>query len=109
MATKFLTFFDTFTTDNLGQIFLTGVIDVQEYGKVHLEIFQWPTIQADMTVSCVMGKISGETLAQEIEQFPLGANPIIHTFEVIAPEFTVNLTGGTPATEVPIQAWVFLN
>ena len=34
---------------------------------------------------------------------------IIHSFEVVGPEFSVVITGGTPNTDVPIQAWLFLN
>jgi hypothetical protein len=109
MATKLYTYFQTFKTDHLGQIFLTSILDVQAYSKVNLEIIQWPHVPVSMTVSCSMGKLSGETLAQSVGQFSLGTAGLIHTFEIIGPEFSVVLTGGTPHTDVPIQAWVFLN
>jgi hypothetical protein len=109
MAPKLTTYFQTFTTDHSGHISVTGILDVQAYSKVHLEIIQWPHVPVNMTVSCAMGKISGTTLAQSVGQFPLGTEAVIHTFEVTGPEFSVVLTGGTPDTEVPIQAWVFLN
>jgi hypothetical protein len=109
MATKLLTYFKTFKTDALGQIFMTGILDVKDYSKVNLEIIQWPHALVTMTVSCSMGKITGQTLAQNVGQFPLGTAGIIHTFPVIGPEFSVVLIGGTPNTDVPIQAWVFLN
>ncbi len=109
MTAKLITYFQTFKTDNLGKISMTGILDVQAFNKVHLEIIQWPHVPVNMTVSCAMGKISGMTLAQSVGQFPLGTDAVIHTFEVIGPEFNVVLTGGTPNTDVPIQAWVFLN
>jgi hypothetical protein len=110
MATPELkTYFQTFKTDNLGQIFLTGILDVTAFTKVNLEIIQWPHAAVTMNVSCDMGKISGSTLAQTVGQFTLGTAGQIHTFTVSGPEFSVILTGGPPNTDVPIQAWVFLN
>jgi hypothetical protein len=108
MATpKLTTYFKTFTTDALGQIFMTGILDVSHHNQVNLEIIQWPPASVSMTVSCDMGKLSGSTLAQVVGQFPLGTDGIIHTFNVVGPEFSVVLTGGTPTTDVPIQAWLF--
>lgn len=110
MATpKLLTYFQTFKTDPLGQIFITGIVDVKDYNKVNVEIIQWPHAAVAMTVSCDMGKLSGTTLAQVVGQFPLGTAGTIHTFNVVGPEFSVILTGGPASTDVPIQAWVFLN
>ena len=110
MATPELkTYFQTFKTDGLGQIFMTGILNVEAYGKVGIEIIQWPHVAVSMTVSCMMGKLSGQTLAQTIAQFPLGTAGQIHVFEVIGPEFSVVLTGGPPKTDVPIQAWVFIH
>ena len=109
MATPELkTYFQTFQTDQLGQIFLTGILNVQSYSKVNLEIIQWPHAAVNMTVLCDMGKLSGETLGQTVGQFALGTAGQIHTFEVVGPEFSVILTGGPPSTQVPIEAWVFL-
>jgi len=110
MATPELkTCFQTFKTDALGQIFLTGILNVEAYGKVNIEIIQWPHAPVTMTVSCAMGKLSGQTLAQTISQFSLGTAGQIHSFDVIGPEFSVVLTGGPPNTNVPIQAWVFIH
>jgi hypothetical protein len=110
MATpKLLTYFQTFKTDPLGQIFVTGIVDVKDYNKVNVEIIQWPHAAVTMTVSCDMGKLSGTTLAQVVGQFPLGTAGTIHTFNVVGPEFSVILTGGPASTDVPIQAWVFLD
>ena len=103
------TYFQAFKTDNLGQIFMTGVLNVQDYNKVNLEIIQWPHAAVSMPVMCNMGKISGTTLAQTLAQFPLGTAGQIQSFSVVGPEFSVVLTGGPPNTDVPIQAWVFLN
>jgi hypothetical protein len=109
MPAKLLTYFQTFQTDNLGQIFLTGILDVQEYQKVNLEIIPGAGSPVAMTVNCNMGKISGQTLSASVGTFPLAMQAVIHTFPVVGPDFTVVLTGGTPNTSVPIQAWVFLN
>jgi len=108
-APKLNTYFQTFKTDALGQIFMTGILNVEAYNKVNIEIIQWPHATVSMSVSCDMGKISGETLAQTVGQFALGTAGQIHSFNVIGPEFSVVLTGGPPNTDVPIQAWVFLH
>jgi hypothetical protein len=110
MATPELkTYFQTFTTDPEGQIFLTGILNAEAYHQVNVEIIPGPQAPANMTVTCTMGKISGTTLAQIIAQFPLVLTAEIHTFDVIGPEFSIILTGGPPNTGVPIQAWVFLH
>ena len=66
MASKLNTYFQTFKTDKLGQILMTGILDVQAYNKVNVEIIQWPHAPVSMTVSCMMGKLSGSTLAQTV-------------------------------------------
>lgn len=110
MATPELkTYFQTFKTDSHGQIALTGILNVQANNKVNVEIIQWPHVAVTMNVSCNMGKISSSTLAQTVGQFPLGTTAQIHSFNVVGPDFAVVLTGGPPNTDVPIQAWVFLN
>jgi|SRR5271166_480383 len=110
MATPVLnTYFQTFKTDNLGQIFLTGILNVENYNAINVEIIQWPHAAVNMSVLCDIGKISGQTLAQTVAQFPLGTAGQIHTFSVIGPEFSIVLTGGPANTDVPIQAWVFLH
>lgn len=108
-APKLTTYFKTFTTDPLGQIFMTGIVNVAPFNTVNVEIIQWPHVPVTMTVSCDMGKITGSTLAETVGQFPLGTAGLIHTFDVIGPEFSVVLTGGPPKTKVPIQAWLFLH
>ena len=108
-APQLKTYFQTLKTDHLGQIFMTGILNVEAYSKVNVEIIQWPHAAVTMTVTCNMGKITGQTLAQTLATFPLGTAGLIHTFDVVGPEFTVVLTGGPPNTDVPIQAWVFLH
>jgi hypothetical protein len=105
---EFFTYFKSFKTDHLGQIFMTGILQVHDYHKVHVEIVPEGSAP-NMTVRCMMGKISGTTLSQEVGQFPLATAPVIHSFEVLGPEFSVVLTGGPPNVDVAIQAWVYLN
>jgi hypothetical protein len=108
-APKLNTYFQTFKTDALGQIFMSGILDVSTYNQLNVEIIQWPHAAVSMAVSCDMGKITGSTLAQTVGQFPLGTAGQIHTFNVIGPEFSLVLTGGPPNPDVPIQAWIFLH
>jgi len=108
-APELKTYFQIFTTDSLGQIFMTGILNVEAFDKVNLEIVQFPHAAVSMTVICDMGKVSGTTLAQTVGQFSLGTAGQIDTFDVIGPEFSVVLTGGPANTDVPIQAWVFLH
>lgn len=110
MAAPTLTkYFKTFKTDALGQIFMTGIVNVEPYNQINVEIIQWPHAAVSMTVLCNIGVITGATLAQTVAQFPLGTAGQIHTFFVNGPEFSLILIGGTPNTDVPIQAWVFLH
>ena len=46
---KLTTYFKSFTTDALGQIFMTGIVNVRLYSQVNLEIIQWP--HAPVTIS----------------------------------------------------------
>jgi hypothetical protein len=103
------TYFRTFKTDHLGQIFMSGALNIEAFNKVNIEIIQWPRVPVNMTVLCNMGKITGQTLAQTVGQFPLESAAQIHTFDVVGPEFSVVLTGGPAETDVPLQAWVFLS
>ena len=103
------TYFKTFKTDALGQIFMTGILDVKNFNKVNFEIIQWPHAPVTMSVTCMFGKLSGSTLGQAVAHFALGTAGEIHTFDVIGPEFSVVLSGGPATTNVPVQAWVFLH
>lgn len=108
-ATSFTTYFRTFTTDNLGQIFLTGILDERGFDKVSLEIVQFPTTVPNMVVTVDIGKISGTTLSSFVDSFPLGTAATIHTYDANGPDFSLVLTGGPPNTAVGIQAWVYFH
>jgi hypothetical protein len=104
-------FFQTYTTDNLGQIFLTGNLNVEPYRKVNFMLITESGI--NMTVNCEMGTYSGGggggTLALSVAQFALEfLQPVIHSFDVIGPEFRIVLTGGPPNTDVALQGWLLL-
>ncbi len=103
------TWFQTCQTDAQGQIFLTGPLNVEAYSSINLEIVPGANAPMGITVSCTIGKISGNTLAQTVAQFPLASTEEIHSFNVIGPEFSVVLTGGPANQGVPIQAWIFLH
>jgi hypothetical protein len=103
------TYSQIYKTDAQGQIFLTGILNVKLYNSIDVEVIQWPAAGINMNVLCDIGKISGGTLAQTVEQFPLDTAAQIRTFKVIGPEFSVVLTDGPANTHVPIQARVFLS
>lgn len=57
MSTPVLnTYFKTFKTDGLGQIFMTGILDVKEHSKVSVEIIQRPHAPVSMKALRDMGK-----------------------------------------------------
>jgi hypothetical protein len=104
-------FFRTYTTDQNGNIFLTGNLNVEAYRKVNFMLITDSGI--NMTVDCAMGTYSGGggggTLAQTVGQFALEyLQPQIHTFDVIGPEFSIVLLNGPPNTGVPLQGWLLL-
>lgn len=110
MATPTLTTYSqTFTTESNGTIPLTGILNVESFNTIHFMVSQLPAANVKMTVSCVIGKISGETLAQTVASYPLPNEDPIHTIAVIGPEFSITLTGAPPNIAVPIQAWIFLH
>jgi hypothetical protein len=109
MAHQLKTYFKKFKTNQVGDIDLTGILNVVDYRKVNVCVIQGPHEPDIMTVECRMGKLSGQTLCQVVGQFPLRAAPHVHTFDVVGPEFSIDLTGGTHYTNVNIQAWVFLH
>jgi len=108
-APQLNTYFQTFTTDNVGNFSVTGILNIEEYNSINVEIVQWPQANLNMTANVYIGKNSGNTLAQLVAEFPLGVVYQIHTFPVIGPEFNLIVTGGPANTQVPIQAWVFLH
>jgi len=108
MTPKLLLFEGTHKTDQFGQIFLTDTIDVSQYNRVSFEIEPEVGSNNTMQVEILHGKLSGWTLGQAMVTFSM-TDPIrIRSFEVIAPEISVFLTGGTPNTDVSLQAWLFL-
>jgi hypothetical protein len=110
MATPQLkTFFKKFRTDHLGQIQLTGILNIRPFDFVNLEILNYPNPMPNLTCAVQMGKLSGTTLGQEIEAFSLSGPTLIHTYDVIGPELAVWVLGAAPQTDVDIQAWVFLH
>lgn len=104
-----LTYFQSFTTNQQGNIFLTGIVDVSANKEADLEITQFPSNVPNMTVLVSMGKLSGSTLGANVGSFALTSSAIIHTFNVIGPEISAVIVGGPPNTVVNIQAWMFLH
>jgi hypothetical protein len=110
MASRLLTFFNTFTTNNQGQISLTGIQSLDGFSKVNIEIAQFPTAVPGIRAEVSMGKLTGTTVAQVVDSFLLPTRaPTIKTLEVVGPEFNVLLLGGPPNTPVGIQGWVYLH
>jgi hypothetical protein len=107
-APQLNTYFQTFHSDQFGNIDLTGILDIKNFNTVNLEIDNFPNPIPNLEVSVRMGKISGTTLSQEIDHFSLGPL-LIRTYSVMGPDFTVTVMGAPPNTDVDIQAWVFLN
>lgn len=103
-----MTYFQTYTTDRLGQIFLTGPLDATGFDQASLEIIQFPGRVPGLTVGVNGGKISGSTLAMTVDSFPLGG-VTVHSYDLDGPEISLVLTGGPANTPVNIQAWVYLH
>ena len=108
----FITYFRSYTADALGQVFLSGILDIRPFRRVHIEITQFPTKIAGLTAHVIMGKISGQTLAQEIDTFvlqPNQAGAVIRSYEVKGPDFSIVLDGAPANKLVGIEGWIFLN
>ena len=108
-APQLKTYFKKFKSDHLGQIQLTGIVNIRNFDTVNLEVTNWPDPIPNLTVAVHMGKISGATLAQEIDHFSLGGPVLIHTYSVAGPDLAVWIQGAPPKVDVKVQAWVFLH
>jgi hypothetical protein len=105
-----VTFDRPFTTSSFGEIELTGPVNVRDYSTVNLCIVQLPQTGVSINVTSQMGLFTEPPiLADTVDFFKLSVNSIVHTYDVIGPEFIVALTQGPPNTPVPIQAWIFLH
>jgi hypothetical protein len=112
---QLLTFFnEPIQTNQAGLADLTGLLAVDAYDSVNLEICSVRGTPPNITVLCNMGNLSGlghfngQTLGSVVGQFPLAFETVIHTFPVTGPEFSVQLTGGPPNVKVNFEAWIFL-
>ncbi|MDD1680648.1 MAG: hypothetical protein LUQ35_03465 [Methanoregula sp.] len=107
---KLLVFEKTFTTDNLGQIFLVPPTknNIIDFSNVHMEIEQDSHVSniQKMFVLVAMGKGTGTTLAQEVGRWTLDDSVKIHSFPVIGPEIGIIIKGGPKNTPVGINAWI---
>jgi hypothetical protein len=104
---QLLTFSQAFTTDQFGNIHLSGVLDVSGNKEVAMEILQSPVNVPNMTVLVAMGAFA--TTNSIVGSFALGTAATIHTFNVIGPQVNVSIIGGPPNTAVNIQGWLFLH
>ena len=56
-APELKTYFQTFKTDQLrGQLFMTGILNLEAFNKVNLEIIQFPHAAVNMTVGVRHGE-----------------------------------------------------
>jgi hypothetical protein len=114
MATpNLITYQQVYTTDQFGQIFLTGIVDIKDFSTVDFEILNWPNPVSDpnsqIKVGVSMGKLSGWTLAERVDEFPIVNSPVIKNYKVLGPELSIVITGAPANTVINIQAWVFLH
>mgnify|MGYP003694034199 CR=1 FL=1 len=75
---------------------LTGILDIEGYHTVNLEILAGYADQVpDLRVTVDMGKITGSTLADEVDRFTIAIliHIHIHTYPVIGPELVVWVLG----------------
>jgi hypothetical protein len=104
---QLLTFSQPITTDQFGNIPLSGVLDVRDNKEVDMAIIQLPFNVPNMTVQVQMGAFA--TVNSLVGSFALGRTATIHTFNVIGPQVNVSITGGPPNTAVNILGWVFVH
>lgn len=109
-APQVITFDRSFTTDPQGEIELSGPVNVRDYNKVNLCIAQFPVTGVKINVTSQMGLFTDSpVMADTVDFFKLTDVTLVHTYDVIGPEFFIALTQGPPSTSIPIQAWIFLH
>jgi hypothetical protein len=104
------TCFKEFKTSPQGWFSVTEITDVKNFSRINVEIIQdnhTPQVR-NLTVRVHMGKISGTTLSQVIDSWPLDSPAKIRSYQVTGPEINITVEGGPANTTVGIQAWVFL-
>lgn len=110
-ATRFINFVDTpatitYSASGEGRVNLdpatAGVVNLAGFRKVFVRV---GTTRAT-AILVNMGKISGSTLSQFFIR-PMSQQT--QTFDVVAPQMVLVLTGGPPNTTERVQLWVFLS
>ena len=114
MATpQVLKYFKTFTTDQLGQIQLTDIVDIKDFSKVNFAIVTDPLQDPTriLTALVYMGQLSGVTVGEPVDEFVIDPyrGGSIHTYDVVGPELAIWVMGAPANTNVNVQAWVFLH
>jgi hypothetical protein len=106
-APQLFQFFPPLTTDQFGNIHLTGVLDITDNKEVDLDFESLSTNMTAMRIIVQMGNFA--TVNATVGNFPLTSDSIIHTFNVMGPQVNVSIFGGPPNTAVNIEGWVFVH
>jgi hypothetical protein len=105
-----LTYQQVYTPDQHGHIELTGIVDVKDFSNVDFQIETTPTVSdPNVLADVIMGKLSGWTLAVQVDQYPIKDWRQIRSYKVIAPELLIRINNVFTATGINIHAWVFLH
>jgi S-formylglutathione hydrolase FrmB len=81
-----LTYQQIYTPDQHGHIELTGIVDVKDFSNVDFQIETTPTVSdPNVLVDVTMGKLSGWTLAVQVDQYPIKDWRQIRSYKVIGP------------------------
>ena len=110
MATpKLMTYKQVFTPNQSGHIDLTGIVDIKDFSNVDFLIETTTAVSPNVLVYVNMGKLSGWTLAVEMDHYPLKDWRQIRSYKVAEPEFSISIDNAPANTWIQINAWVFLH
>jgi hypothetical protein len=112
---QLITYSRTFKADQNGMADITGILNVEAFGRVNVTLQRSPSSSPEiqqMQLVLSMGTLSSEVVQAHDNVFDLWDtdlnSAVINSFEVVGPEVSLKLVGAPANVDVFLEGWVFL-
>jgi hypothetical protein len=111
---QLITYSRTFKADQSGIADITGILNVEAFGRVNVAVQKSPGSSPDMTLQLSMGTLSSEVVLARNFTFDVFTatdvtfGVVINSLEVVGPEVSLKLVGAPANVDVFLEGWVFL-